>query len=220
MSLETGTTINALVSSNPAAGDPFSQGDDHIRLIKAVLKATFKDSGGSNWASALAVSVAELNYCAGVTSNIQTQINTISPGSAAIPAGTVMPFFQAAAPTGWTKITTHNNKMLRVVSGSGGGSGGIHSPILNDKITSHVHTWTGTIAAGGAHSHDVDFVANYVGAVQSGAGTNAVQTYQTIATTTEPNHTHTVSGTNAAPAGAVNWQPLYIDMIICSKNAY
>jgi hypothetical protein len=34
------------------------------------------------------------------------------------PPGTVMLFVQTAAPTGWTKSTTHDNKALRVVSGS------------------------------------------------------------------------------------------------------
>jgi hypothetical protein len=38
--------------------------------------------------------------------------------------GTTLLFYQAAAPTGWTKVTTHDNKALRVVSGTGGGSGG------------------------------------------------------------------------------------------------
>lgn len=40
------------------------------------------------------------------------------------PAGTKKMFFQANAPTGWTRDTTHDNKALRVVSGTGGGSGG------------------------------------------------------------------------------------------------
>ena len=35
-----------------------------------------------------------------------------------------MLFAQSSAPSGWTKSTSHNNKALRVVSGSGGGSGG------------------------------------------------------------------------------------------------
>jgi hypothetical protein len=47
MGLEAGTTISALVSTNPVgATDPKSQGDDHIRLIKAVLKATFPNFTG------------------------------------------------------------------------------------------------------------------------------------------------------------------------------
>jgi hypothetical protein len=39
-------------------------------------------------------------------------------------AGTALLFYQAAAPTGWTQVTTQNNKALRVVSGTGGGTGG------------------------------------------------------------------------------------------------
>ena len=39
MGLETGTTVNDLVSTNPVATDPRSEGDDHLRLIKAVMKA-------------------------------------------------------------------------------------------------------------------------------------------------------------------------------------
>ena len=31
------------------------------------------------------------------------------------PAGTRKLFYQATAPTGWTQVTTHNNKALRVV---------------------------------------------------------------------------------------------------------
>lgn len=40
MALETATFINDFVSTNPVAGDNVSQGDDHLRLIKAVLKAS------------------------------------------------------------------------------------------------------------------------------------------------------------------------------------
>lgn len=41
MPLETANFIPDLVPSNPAASDGMSQGDDHIRLLKAVIKATF-----------------------------------------------------------------------------------------------------------------------------------------------------------------------------------
>ena len=40
------------------------------------------------------------------------------------PSGTVVVFYQSSAPTGWTKSTSHDNKASRVVSGTGGGSGG------------------------------------------------------------------------------------------------
>lgn len=42
MALETGNFIDDLVASNPLGTDDQSLGDDHIRLIKTLLKATFK----------------------------------------------------------------------------------------------------------------------------------------------------------------------------------
>lgn len=48
MGLETGTYISDLNASNPIhATDPVSQGDDHIRLIKSVLLATFPNVNGA-----------------------------------------------------------------------------------------------------------------------------------------------------------------------------
>ena len=44
-------------------------------------------------------------------------------GISSFPAGTLMLFQQTAAPTGWTKQTTHDNKALRVVTGSASSGG-------------------------------------------------------------------------------------------------
>lgn len=41
MSLESGTYVSDLVPTNPLTSDDRSQGDDHIRLIKATLRNTF-----------------------------------------------------------------------------------------------------------------------------------------------------------------------------------
>lgn len=41
MGLETGSFINDLNTANPPGGDPVSQGDDHLRLLKTVDKNTF-----------------------------------------------------------------------------------------------------------------------------------------------------------------------------------
>ncbi len=49
---------------------------------------------------------------------------TLPEGRVDIPTGTSMLFAQAAAPVGWVKSTSHNNKALRLVNGAGGGSGG------------------------------------------------------------------------------------------------
>lgn len=53
--------------------------------------------------------------------------------------GTVGVFLQAAAPTGWTKVTTQTGKALRVVSGSGGGTGGSLDPASAITLA-HTHT--------------------------------------------------------------------------------
>ena len=48
MALETGTYINSLVATNPTATDALAQADDHLRLIKATLKATFPSITGGH----------------------------------------------------------------------------------------------------------------------------------------------------------------------------
>jgi len=77
MALEdlTGTKyIDDLNSSNPAAGDNVSEGDDHIRGIKNVLKTTFPSIDG-----AITATDTEINYVDGVTSNVQTQLDAKLP---------------------------------------------------------------------------------------------------------------------------------------------
>jgi hypothetical protein len=64
MGLETGTYIDSLNSSNPTAGDAVSEGDDHLRLIKSTVKATFPNLSG-----AVTSTQAELNILDGVTAN-------------------------------------------------------------------------------------------------------------------------------------------------------
>lgn len=71
---------------------------------------------------------------------------------ATFPAGTKMLFQQTAAPTGWTKDTTHNDKALRVVSGtaSSGGASPFSSVFAAGKTTG-LHTLT--IAEMPLHGH-------------------------------------------------------------------
>lgn len=71
MPLEVATYISSLVSTNPVgASDGLNTADDHLRLIKAVLKASFPNING-----AVTATPTVLNYSVGVTSSIQTQLN-------------------------------------------------------------------------------------------------------------------------------------------------
>jgi hypothetical protein len=61
------------------------------------------------------------------TTNMQAATRQYVDGKApppSFPGGTIMLFWQAAAPPGWTKITTQDDVGLRVVAGAGGGGGG------------------------------------------------------------------------------------------------
>ena len=71
MGLETGTYINSLNSSNPTASDAVSEGDDHLRLIKSTVKATFP-----NITNAVTSTHTELNLLDGVTANT-TELNYV-----------------------------------------------------------------------------------------------------------------------------------------------
>lgn len=73
--------------------------------------------------------------------NLNTRVDALET---LIPTGTVMVFYQAAAPTGWTQVTTQNDKALRVVSSAGGGSGGTNAMSAglshSHTVASHTHT--------------------------------------------------------------------------------
>lgn len=59
MALETATLVSDLVITNPASGDPVSQADDHLRLVKSVLQNQFPDSSnGAIYGLRSGVSVA------------------------------------------------------------------------------------------------------------------------------------------------------------------
>jgi hypothetical protein len=103
------------------------------------------------------------------------------------PSGTVMVFYQAAAPTGWTKSTAQNNKALRVVSGSGGGTGGtwdLSSGVTSSSTGSHTHSFSdssSTTSSDGAHTHTG---ASHTHTGPSHSHTGPSHTHST------PNHNH------------------------------
>lgn len=143
-----------------------------------------------------------------------------------MPAGTRMTFAQASAPVGWTQITddSASNRMLRVVAGTGAGTGGANSPILMDVVPSHTHTFTtgnnnvdhyhgfsattGGMSANATHAHTYDksyltgvnntFTATSGQYRATGIGFDAVFT-----TTVSTEHSHSVSG-NTGGASAVH----------------
>jgi hypothetical protein len=70
MGLETGSNISDLNSSNPTTGDNASQGDDHLRLVKAVLKTEFPSFVSST--TGVVATQAELSVLGSVTAGVVT----------------------------------------------------------------------------------------------------------------------------------------------------
>ena len=86
MTVESATYISQLDTTLPTAADLISEGDDHIRLTKTVLKTQFPNFG----TNAVTASAAELNYSVGVTSAIQPQLNTKANSASPTFTGTVV----------------------------------------------------------------------------------------------------------------------------------
>jgi len=61
----------------------------------------------------------------GDSSDTITFAGTVIGVAGGFASGTKMLFAQTSAPTGWTKDTTHDNKALRVVSGTAGSGGSV-----------------------------------------------------------------------------------------------
>jgi hypothetical protein len=157
------------------------------------------------------------------TGNVLTSNGTAwtSTAAAAFAAGTVIPFYNTNAPTGWTKLTTQNDKALRVVSGSGGVSGG--SVAFSTAFSSQAVT--GTNGASGAttlttaqipsHSHTIGTGGGSFNSVITRAGPSVNGSNSTDATGSGDSHTHSAA---AFTGTAINLAVQYIDLILCSKD--
>lgn len=210
-------------TSTPAGTDPISSGDDVIRAMKSDLQNAFRGQTTEGLEGVFpgtdsANPVLRPRFLRGATASrpsasanagiyIDTTRNVIQRCNDStwddiatlIPAGTVMLFFQASAPTGWTQVTTQNNKALRVVSGTGAGTGGsiafttAFSGNTGDE-SSHTHTGTtSTPTAVAPMTAGTNNVANDVHA-----------------------HTFTTSGGSAHSHAMPDLQ--YIDVILASKD--
>ena len=213
MPIEVATTFASLDQSYPLGGDALLQGDDHIKLLKSVLKDQFPGALGDGLASPVLATEAEFGYLVGVTSGIQGQFDALSTrvdgleAALSAPTGTRLAFHQASPPVGWTQDTAIDDSMLRIVSGVGGGTGGTDSPILNDTVPTHTHVADNA----GAHTHDYYvFTTPGSNAFDPGVGIdNQIEQTQSAG-----DHTHTIQDN----AGGANWTPKYHDFIVCSAD--
>jgi hypothetical protein len=174
-------------------------------------------------------------------------VDTAATASASFPSGTVMLFYQATAPTGWTKLTTQDDKALRVVAGATGGSAGGSNPFSSVMAQTVVgsHTLSATeqasMSVSGSLSGAASVSGSFSGATNTGtvivrgggsaggaaiSGTTGVNFDQGNAgvsgsisgSTSGGSISGTASGGNAAHNHPIMMAIQYIDVILASKN--
>jgi len=125
------------------------------------------------------------------------------------PAGTLMLFQQTSAPLGWTKQTSHNDKALRVVSGTAGSGGSNAFSTVFAQTTTGNHTLALSEIASHAHNNPS----------QTGAGPGP----STDLMRADDTGVHTNLASDANGGGGAHNHPItmsiqFVDLIIASKN--
>lgn len=203
MAVESASYINSLNASNPAASDSLKEADDHLRLIKSVLKQTFPNITGA------------------VTSTHNQLSNPFPVGGIIMWSGSI-----ASIPSGWGLCngTSYNKSdgsgtiaspdlRDRFIVGAGlnyavATTGGLtHVNLLQANLPAHNHVISvnGTVVAAGGHTHTITdpghshVVKGFAGGAVAGPNTSfdaGTVTYSTDAATTgitidaAADHTH------------------------------
>ena len=173
--------------------------------------------------SAGAVGAGGANF--GVAGQVLTSAGNATPPSwqpvpQELESGTRLLFQQTAAPTGWTKDTTHNDKALRVVNGAASSGGSVaftsaftsqavsgsvgSTTLVESQLPSHTHTHRGYVTVKGGSAWP-----------NSGGGGGATISNSGLTTTATGgggSHNHSFS------ANAINLAVQYVDVIIATKN--
>jgi hypothetical protein len=148
-----------------------------------------------------------------------------------IAAGSRMLFEQSTAPTSWTKDTTsHNNKALRVVTGTATPGG---STAFTTVFTSR--TPAGSVSVSGGSVGDTTLTTPQIPSHTHPNGSGANNRHAPAAGPQFPANTSAAASTGSAGANGAHNHPFsvgsatfsgtaqdfavsYVDIIICSKN--
>jgi hypothetical protein len=166
----------------------------------------------------------------GVTFGDSTSLNS---KYGIIPQTSSLTFYQNSAPTGWTQVTTHNDKTLRVVSGTGAGSGGTNSfsSTFGSKPVSATVPVTINGLSNGSTTIDVNTMALHAHPANSGGNTNTSAPSPAVGSLTKVansgntgnygnsgSHNHPITFTSASGplSTTVDFAVQYIDIIYCT----
>jgi len=169
MGLESATYISGLVDTNPAGSDVISQGDDHLKLIKSVLKNTLPyadavidgvkvgtsepttKSAGSLWFDTSGAGVLK------VRNKANSDYDSVDTVATALPAGVILLWSGSigSIPSGWALCdgtgTTPDLRDRFIVGAGTGGSYAVDA--TGGSTTSGAHTLTTSEMPAHTHSY-------------------------------------------------------------------
>lgn len=197
MALESASFISQLEAANPLSTDTVSQADDHLRLIKQVLKNTFP------------------NLNAPVTATPSLMNSPVPSGFIGMWSGSI-----ASIPGGWFLCDGANGTpdlRNRFIVGAGvlgvgveyavGATGGAKEVALTEaQLPSHTHVISATTVSAGGHTHTATggnhthFVVSNGGGSSSLSGSNylSVTTNLSSGLLVNENFEYELNGTSSA----------------------
>ncbi len=191
MALESSTFINGLVVTNPTSSDNISDGDNHIRLLKSTIKATFPNVTGAVSGTHTAINSAV------TAANAATNANTASTivkrdGSGNFSAGTITAALSGNASTASTLQTA------RTIGGvSFNGSANINLPGVNaagnQNTSGNAATATTATTASTATTLATARAIALTGDVTGTANFNGSSDISITATVVDDSHNHTIA---------------------------
>ncbi len=231
MALETGTFISDLVATNPTGSDALAFADDHIRLVKSTIKATFPNVSGAvskthtqindavdkaNTAvqpaamdTAIAAAIATAKTALYPVGSIYINATNATNPSTLLGFGTWTAFGAGRVPVGFNA----SDPLFDTAEETGGSKDAV--------VVSHTHSFSATTSSAGEHNHTLT-QGGYNGSNGFIYNNGAGFTSDGSSTTTSAGaHTHTVSGTTASAGSSgtdANLQP-YITVYMWKRTA-
>jgi hypothetical protein len=233
-------TANAIVARD-ASGN-FSAGTITAALTgNASTVTTNANLTGDVTSSGNATTLATVNPNVGsftfssITVNAKGLITAASSGSAPVEfvSGTAITFNQTSAPTGWTKSLTHDNKALRVVTGTvgTGGSVGFTTALATPTVTGTTSISVSISGTTGATTLSTSQIPSHSHGVFNQTESGPVRAFSTNTTSPQGStaaeggggsHTHSFSGSGSGSgsltSGVATINVQYVDVIIATKN--
>ena len=169
-------TLNVLSATTSAyatnAGNSTTTSQTNFSNLTIATSQVLSAANFNNYAPTKTGTGASGTWAINISGNAATATNattaaTLNGNWTSMPSGTRTTFYQASAPPGWTQVTTVNDATVRIVSGTGGATGGtvnfssaFASQAVSGTVT--INTATGTVGTTAlnatqipAHTHPI-----------------------------------------------------------------